>query len=45
VTDWERAQLGLVPDPQLSFTSRAYMDFQTAQIEELLTQYGKVSEV
>ena len=42
---WERAQLGLVPDTQLSFTSRAYMDFQTAQIEELLTQYGPVGEV
>ena len=43
--DWERAQLGLVPDTQLSFTTRAYMDFQTAQIEELLTQYGPVGEV
>jgi len=43
--DWERAQLGLVPDPQLSFTTRAYMDFQSAQIEELLTQYGPVGEV
>jgi len=30
---------------QLSFTTRTYMDFQTAQIEELLTQYGKVVEV
>jgi len=30
---------------QLSFTTRAYMDFQTAQIVELLTQYGKVGEV
>jgi len=28
-------------DAQLSFTTRAYMDFQTAQIQELLTQYGK----
>lgn len=27
------------------FVSRAYMDFQTAQIEELLTQYGAVAEV
>jgi len=27
------------------FVSRAYMDFQTAQIEELLTQYGSVAEV
>ena len=43
--EWERAQLGLVPDPQLSFTTRAYMDFQSAQIEELLTQYGPVGEV
>jgi alpha-L-fucosidase len=42
---WERAQLGLVPDPQLSFTSRAYMDFHSAQIGELLTQYGPVAEV
>jgi alpha-L-fucosidase len=43
--DWERAQLGLIPDTQLSFTSRAYMDFQSAQIDELLTQYGQVAEV
>jgi alpha-L-fucosidase len=43
--DWERARLGLVPDPQLSFTTRAYMDFQSAQIQELLTQYGPVGEV
>ena len=43
--DWERAQLGLVADPQLSFVTREYMDFQTAQIEELLTQYGQVGEV
>ncbi len=32
-------------DAQLSFTTRAYMDFQTAQIQELLTQYGNVGEV
>lgn len=44
-TDWERAQMGLVPDTQLSYTTRAYMDFQSAQIEELLTQYGPVGEV
>jgi len=42
---WERAQLGLVPDTQLAFTTRAYMDFQSAQIQELLTQYGNVGEV
>jgi len=42
---WELAQIGQVPDAQLSYTTRAYMDFQTAQIEELLTQYGKVGEV
>jgi alpha-L-fucosidase len=30
---------------QLSFTTRAYMDFQSVQIEELLTQYGPVGEV
>jgi alpha-L-fucosidase len=28
-----------------AFTTRAYQDFQSAQIEELLTQYGKVGEV
>ncbi|MEI6073061.1 MAG: alpha-L-fucosidase [Verrucomicrobiae bacterium] len=28
-----------------AFTTRSYMDFQTAQIEELLTQYGPVGEV
>lgn len=30
---------------QLSYTSRAYLDFQSAQIEELLTQYGSIGEV
>ena len=30
---------------QLAFTTREYQDFQTAQIEELLTGYGKVGEV
>lgn len=30
---------------ELSFTTRAYMDFQSAQIQELLTQYGPVGEV
>lgn len=30
---------------QFSFTTRAYQDFQTAQIKELLTQYGKIGEV
>jgi alpha-L-fucosidase len=29
----------------LSFTTRQYQDFQTAQIEELLTQYGKIGEM
>ena len=29
----------------LAFTTREYQDFQSAQIEELLTQYGKVGEV
>lgn len=29
----------------LSFTSRKYQDFQTAQLKELLTQYGKIGEV
>lgn len=28
-----------------AFTTSAYRDFQTAQIEELLTQYGKIGEV
>lgn len=31
--------------PGASFVTRAYQDFQSAQIEELLTQYGKVCEV
>jgi alpha-L-fucosidase len=28
-----------------AFTTRAYQDFQSAQVEELLTQYGDLSEV
>lgn len=28
-----------------AYTTRAYQDFQTAQIEELLTQYGRIAEV
>ncbi|MDZ4198467.1 MAG: alpha-L-fucosidase, partial [Kiritimatiellia bacterium] len=28
-----------------AFTTRRYQDFQTAQIEELLTQYGSIGEV
>ena len=28
-----------------AFTTRAYMDFQSAQIEELLTRYGPIAEV
>jgi alpha-L-fucosidase len=35
----------LMSGVQLSFTTRAYMDFQSAQIQELLTQYGPVGEV
>ena len=27
------------------FTTRAYQDFQTAQLEELLTEYGRIAEV
>jgi alpha-L-fucosidase len=42
---WERERLGRVADPQLSYTSLAYREFQTAQLEELLTQYGKIGEV
>jgi alpha-L-fucosidase len=30
---------------QLSYTTREYQDFQTAQIEELLTHYGRIAEV
>jgi alpha-L-fucosidase len=30
---------------QLAYTTREYQDFQSAQIEELLTSYGKVAEV
>jgi len=43
--EWETASIGQMANTQLSFTTRAYMDFQTAQIEELLSQYGKVAEV
>ena len=28
-----------------AFTTRAYQDFQLRQMEELLTQYGKIGEV
>ncbi len=28
-----------------AYTTRAYQDFQTAQLEELLTKYGKIAEV
>jgi alpha-L-fucosidase len=28
-----------------AYTTRAYMDFQSAQIQELLTQYGRIGEV
>jgi alpha-L-fucosidase len=28
-----------------AYTTRAYQDFQTAQLEELLTRYGKIAEV
>lgn len=43
--EWERPLIGRLPDPQLSFTTREYQEFQTAQITELLTRYGKVAEV
>jgi alpha-L-fucosidase len=39
----ERASLPERVQP--SFTTREYQDFQTAQIEELLTQYGNIAEV
>jgi alpha-L-fucosidase len=42
---WERALMGRVPDTQISYASNAYMAFQTAQLKELLTQYGKIGEV
>lgn len=29
----------------MAYTTRAYQDFQMAQLEELLTQYGKVAEI
>jgi alpha-L-fucosidase len=34
--------VSLMPDP---YTTREYQDFQTAQLEELLTRYGKIAEV
>lgn len=30
---------------QLSYTTREYQEFQTAQIEELLARYGRIAEV
>jgi alpha-L-fucosidase len=33
------------PNAPSHFTTRAYLDFQTAQIEELLTQYGEIGEI
>ena len=30
---------------ETAFTTREYQDFQTAQVEELLTQYGSIGEV
>ncbi len=33
------------PGRRFSFTSKEYQDFQSAQVEELLTQYGKIGEV
>jgi alpha-L-fucosidase len=34
--------VSLMPEP---YTTREYQDFQTAQLEELLTRYGKIAEV
>lgn len=42
---WESALVGRLPDPQLSFTTKEYQEFQTAQITELLTHYGRIAEV
>jgi len=40
-----RQQQPTVETAQSAHVTREYMDFQTAQIEELLTNYGKVAEV
>jgi alpha-L-fucosidase len=34
--------VSLMPEP---YTTREYQDFQTSQLEELLTRYGKIAEV
>lgn len=41
VAEWERKN----PEDRMAFVTRAYMDFQMAQIEELLTRYGPIGEV
>jgi len=38
-------QVNCVSKMPEAYTTRAYQDFQTAQLEELLTQYGKIGEV
>ncbi|MCA1808033.1 MAG: alpha-L-fucosidase [Lentisphaerae bacterium] len=35
----------IYPGQQLSFTTSEYQDFQSSQLEELLTQYGKIGEI
>lgn len=42
---WERELFQKGTPAQIAFVSRAYLDFQAAQIEELLTRYGPVAEV
>jgi alpha-L-fucosidase len=45
-SDTAADERALLPERvSLAFTTREYQDFQTAQIEELLTNYGKVAEV
>ena len=43
--NWQRAQRDYLLMVQMAFTTRAYMEFQSSQIEELLTQYGTIAEV
>ena len=43
---WDNHQGVITPgEAGSAFTSRAYQEFQTAQIEELLAQYGRIGEV
>ncbi len=44
---WNKLMNSFPQDPnmELPYTSSMYQNFQTAQIEELLTQYGPISEI